>query len=262
MKRLENKVAVVYGNGTIGGAIAKAFAREGATVFLTGRTVKKLDTIANEILFDGGTIHTTELDALDEQAVEQHLNEVVRKAGKIDISFNAIGIPQKGVQGSPLAELAVESFLLPITTYAKSHFVTSKAAARRMIKQASGVILMHTPDASKISQPFVGGMVPAWSAIEALCRSLSVEYGQYDIRAVCLLTSGIPETALIDEVYDIHGTAHGMTREQFNAVMDGRTHRRRATTLAELTNTAIFVASDEGSAITGSILNLTAGMIV
>jgi NAD(P)-dependent dehydrogenase (short-subunit alcohol dehydrogenase family) len=262
MKRLANKVAVVYGDGNVGGAIAKAFAGEGARVFLTGRTVKKLDAIAGGVLPGGGAIETDRLDALDEQAVERHMSEVIKKTGKIDISFNAIGIPQKGIQGIALTELPVESFSLPITTYTQSHFVTAKAAARRMVKQGHGVMLMHTPNASRISPPFVGGMVPAWAAIEALFRSLSVECGQYGVRAVCLVTTGIPETSLIDEVWDIHGKAHGITFEQFHSVMEGQTHRHRLTTLEELTNAALFVASDEGSAITGTILNLTAGMIV
>ncbi len=129
MKRLENKVAVVYGDGAIGSAIAKAFAREGARVFLTGRTLTKLDAIADEILSGGGTVETAQLDALDERTVEEHMNETVRKVGKIDISFNAIGIRYKGFQDIPLTELSVESFSLPITTYTQSHFVTAKAAA-------------------------------------------------------------------------------------------------------------------------------------
>jgi len=118
MKRLENKVAVVYGDGAIGGAIAKAFAREGAKVFLTGRTLTKLDAIAKEILSaeDGGAIETAKLDALDERGIEKHMSETVSKSGKIDISFNAIGIPYKGFEDISLTELSVESFSLPITT--------------------------------------------------------------------------------------------------------------------------------------------------
>ncbi|GAC1601471.1 MAG: SDR family oxidoreductase [Chitinophagaceae bacterium] len=262
MKRLKNKIAVVYGDGNVGGAIAKSFAQEGARVFLTGRTAKKLEAITNEIKSGTGNVETAQLDALDGKAVEKHMTEVISKAGKIDISFNAIGLPQKGIQGIPLTDLSVESFLHPITYYTKSHFLTAKAATGRMTKQGHGVILMHTPNASHISPPFVGGMVPAWSAIEALCRSLSVEYGQQGVRSVCLFTSGIPETPLIDEVWEIHGKAHGISFEQFHAMMEGATHRKRLTTLKELTNAAIFVASDEGSAITGTILNLTAGMIV
>jgi len=262
MERLKNKVAVIYGNGAVGGAIAKAFAYEGAKVFLTGLTLAKLKAIADEIVSGGGIIETSRLDALDEQAVEEHMSEVIAKAGRVDISFNAIGIPQKGIQGVPLADLPVERFTFPIVTYAQSHFVTAAAAARRMVKQGRGVILMHTPNASRISPPFVGGMVPAWAAMEALCRSLSVEYGPDGLRAICLHTTGIPETVLIDEVFEIHGKAHGITFEQFTAVMEGMTHRRRLTTLKELTDAAVFAASDEGSAITGTILNLTAGMII
>jgi NAD(P)-dependent dehydrogenase (short-subunit alcohol dehydrogenase family) len=262
MKRLENKVAVVYGDGAIGGAIAKAFAREGAQVFLTGRTASKRDTIADEIRSLGGVVTTTQLDALDQEAVNAHMEMLLKHAGKIDISFNAIGIPQKGIQGISLTELATDAFFLPISIYTQSHFITAKAAARVMSKQGNGVILFHTPNASRISPPFVGGMVPAWSALEALCRSLSVECGPQGVRAVCLQTTGIPETPLIDEVWEIHGKSHGITFEQFHGIMEGMTHRGRLTSLAELTNAAVFVASDEGSAITGTIMNLTAGMIV
>ncbi len=262
MKRLENKVAVVYGNGSVGEAISKAFAREGARVFLTGRTSKRLDTIERDILIAGGAIETAELDALDEPAIEEHMNGIMRETGKIDISFNAIGIPQKGIQGIPLIELPEKSFSLPIATYTRSHFLTAKAAASRMVKQNQGVILMHTPNASRVSPPFVGGMVPAWAALEAFCRSLSVECGPYGVRAVCLFTTGMPETSLIDEVWEIHGKAHGVSYEQFHSGMEAMTHRKRLTTLKELTDAAVFIASDEGSAITGTVLNLTAGMIV
>ncbi|MGZ3814498.1 MAG: SDR family NAD(P)-dependent oxidoreductase [Mucilaginibacter sp.] len=262
MKRLENKVAVVYGDGTIGAAVAKAFAREGAMVFLTGRTLSKLNAVVNEAMSYAGAVETAQLDALNEEAVEVHMNDVIKKVGRVDISFNAIGIPQKGIQGIPLTELSVESFSRPIATYTQAHFVTSRAAARQMSKQGHGVILMHTPNASRISPPFVGGMVPAWAAMEGLCRSLSVELGQTGVRAVCLHTTGIPETSLIDDVWDIHGKAHGITFEQFHSVMEGMTHRHRLTTLKELTDAALFVTSDQGSAITGTIFNLTAGMVV
>lgn len=262
MKRLKDKVAIIYGDGNVGCAIAKAFAREGARVFMTGRTLKKLEAIADVSLPGGEAMEIARLDAMDEQAVEQHMADVIKNAGKVDIVFNAIGIPQKGIQGIPLTELSLESYLLPVTTYAQAHFVTARAAARRMVQQGYGVILMHTPNASRISPPFVGGMVPAWAGIEALCRSLSVECGQQGVRAVCLHTTGIPETTLIDEVWDIHGKAHGISFEDFHAVMEGATHRKRLTTLKELTSAAVFVASDEGSAISGTTFNLTAGMIV
>ena len=266
MMKLKDKVAVIYGNGAVGGAIAKAFAREGAKVFLTGLTLAKLNTIANDITRDGGLIDIAQLDALNEPAVEKHLVDVIKNAGKVDISFNAIGIASKDAQHALLTELSVESFSLPIVMYTQSHFITAKAAARRMVKQGNGVIVMHTANISRVSAPFGGGRPPAWAAMEALCRSLSVECGAHGVRAVCLCTTAIPETPVIEkafkDLYDANVKDSGMGWEQFYAMLVSGTHRKQLTTLKELTDAAVFVASDDGSAITGSIFNLTAGMIV
>src|SRR5262249_26995653 len=157
--------------GAVGGAVARAFAREGARVFLTGRHLDPVEAVANEITDSGGAAEAAQVDALDEQVVEEHLAEVIGRAGRIDVSFNAIGIPQRGIQGIPLTHLPAESFVLPVATYARAHFVTGKAAARRMIGQHAGVILMHTPEPARLGVPLVGGMGPAWAAMEGLCRS-------------------------------------------------------------------------------------------
>ena len=141
---LENKNAVIYGAaGAVGSAVAQVFAREGARLFLTGRDLGALDALAKEITAAGGAAETAEVDALDEKAVTDHVDDVVDKAATVDISFNAIGIPQQGIQGTPLTDLPVDSFASPINIYARAHFVTGRAAARRMIAQRSGVVLMH-----------------------------------------------------------------------------------------------------------------------
>src|SRR5262249_53911787 len=115
MMLLENKNAIIYGaGGAVGGAVARVFAREGARVFFTGRNLEPLNTLAKEITAAGGKVETAQVDALDEQAVTRHLDGVVDKAAAVDISFNAIGIPQHGMQGIPLTELSVDSFALPI----------------------------------------------------------------------------------------------------------------------------------------------------
>src|SRR5262245_21940412 len=91
---LKNKVAVIYGaGGAIGGAVARAFAREGARLFLTRRPLAPVDVVANEVNSAGRSAEAAEVDALDEQAVDKHLKSVIDKAGRVDISFNAIGIP-------------------------------------------------------------------------------------------------------------------------------------------------------------------------
>jgi NAD(P)-dependent dehydrogenase (short-subunit alcohol dehydrogenase family) len=260
---LKGKNAIIYGaGGAIGGAVARMFAREGARVFVTGRNLATVDAVARDIIAMGGAAEAARVDALDERAIGENLTAVVKKTGRIDVSFNAMGlVPQQGIQGIPLTELSVESFALPITTYTRAHFLTAKAAARRMIEQRSGVILMHTPEPARLGAPLVGGMGPAWAAMEGLCRSLSAECGAHGVRAVCLRTTGIPETATIDVVFGLHAKAHGMTREQFQSLMEGNTHRRRSTTLLELANVAAFVASDRASAMTGTVANLTGGIV-
>jgi NAD(P)-dependent dehydrogenase (short-subunit alcohol dehydrogenase family) len=259
---LENKNAVIYGAaGAVGATVASAFAREGARVFLTGRNPYALNRIAEEIRAAGGAAESAEVDALDEHAVTSHLDGVIDKA-TIDISFNAIGIKQNGIQGTPLTELALENFAWPINTYAQAHFLTARAAARHMIAQKSGVILMHTPEPARLGIPLVGGMSPAWAAMEALNRAFSAEWAPHGVRAVCLRTTGMEETPEIDVVYGLHAKAYGITVKEFAATMAGNSQRKRATTLAELAEVAVFVASDRAAAMTGTVANLTGGVIV
>jgi NAD(P)-dependent dehydrogenase (short-subunit alcohol dehydrogenase family) len=259
---LKNKNAVVYGaGGAVGGAVARAFAREGAKVFLTGRRVAPVKAVADEIAQAGRAAEVAQVDALDEQAVETHLGDVA-KSGNIDISFNAIGIPQKGIQGIPLSELPVDSFMLPVSSYARAHFLTARAAARRMVPKGSGVILLHTPEPGRMGAPFVGGMGLAWAALEALCRDLSCELASSGVRTVCLRSTGLPETGTIDVVFGAHAKAIGIEREQFQRMMEDMAHTRRSGTLAELANAAVFVASDGASGLTGTVINLTGGKAI
>ena len=132
---LEDKNTVIYGGGgMVGGAVARAFAREGARVFLAGRTLESLEEVAEEIRSAGGVAETARVDALDERAVEQHMGEVMEQAGSIDVSFNAISI--RDVQLIPLAEMSREDFLRLIVTGTSTHFLTARAAARYMARRS------------------------------------------------------------------------------------------------------------------------------
>jgi NAD(P)-dependent dehydrogenase (short-subunit alcohol dehydrogenase family) len=263
-KLLQGKVALIYAaTGAVGSTVARAFAREGAQVFLSGRRLPEVRNIAKEISSSGGGIaEAAEVDALDEESVEKYVQEIFEKTGQIDISFNAIGVPQKDMQGTLLTDLPVERFTMPIMTYAKSHFITSRAAARRMIVKHSGVILMHTPNPARMAIPRMGGMSPAWAAMEALSRDLSAELATQGIRAICLRTTGLPETKTIEVVFGEHAKAMGITPDEFQRLLEGLTHNKRHTTLAELANAAVFAASDLSTGMTGAIINFTGGMIV
>lgn len=260
---LEKKTAVIYGGaGDVGSAVARTFAREGARVFLAGRTGAKVDAVAREIVRDGGRAEAAEVDALDERSVEEHLARVEKSAGRVDVSFNAIGTTNAGLQGIPFSELSLESFMAPISTYVTTHFLTARAAARRMTRTRGGVILTITSIPSRMAIPLVGGIAQAWAAIEAFSRNLSAELGPHGIRAVCLRPHAMPETGTIRESFELHAKAAGMTSEAFQALNEGTTHLRRLPTLAQLADVAAFIASDRAGAMTGTVANLSCGALV
>lgn len=259
---LKDKVAVIYGaGGGVGGAVARAFAREGAKVFLTGRRGASVEAVAKEISSAGGSAEAAEVDALDEKAVDDHLQSVIDKAGRVDISFNAIGIPNANIVGVPLAELDVEQFSLPITTYATSYCLTARLAARRMVANGSGVIMTVTALHSRTGIPLVGGYGPAQAVKEALTRDLSAELAPQGIRVVGLRPQGMPETRTIKEAYEPRAKASGMTWEQWQEMLASKTHPRRLMTLEEMANMAVFMASDKASGMTGTTVNLTMGSL-
>ena len=259
---LKNKNAVIYGaGGGIGGAVARAFASAGANLFLTGHKLAPVEVVAKDIVSAGGSAEAAEVDALDEKAVDKHLQSLIDKAGRVDISFNAIGIPDTKILGVPLVEMDVEQFSLPITAYATSYFLTARLAARRMLANKSGVIMTVTALLSRTGTPLVGGYGPAQAAKEALTRDLSAELAPQGIRVVGLRPQGIPETGSLKEAFEIRAQALGVTWEQRQEMLASRTHTRRLSTLAEMANVAVFMASDKASGMTGTIVNLTMGSL-
>ncbi|TCN41641.1 NAD(P)-dependent dehydrogenase (short-subunit alcohol dehydrogenase family) [Kribbella orskensis] len=259
---LHDKVAVIYGaGGGIGGAVARAFAAEGAKVFLTGRSLAPVEVVAKDIVSAGGSAEAAEVDALDEQAVDRHLQSVIDRAGRVDISFNAVGISNAEIVGVPLAELGVEQFSLPFATYATSYFLTARLAARRMIPNQSGVIMTVTALHSRTGLPLVGGYGPAQAAKEALTRDLSAELAPHGIRVVGLRPQGMPETRTIKDAFLPRAKASGMTWEQWQELLASRTHPRRLMTLDEAANMAVLMASDKASGMTGTTVNLTMGSL-
>jgi NAD(P)-dependent dehydrogenase (short-subunit alcohol dehydrogenase family) len=259
---LKDKVAVIYGaGGSIGSAVARAFAREGAKVFLTGHSCAAVQAVAKQIESAGGSAEAAEVDAVDEKAIDQHLQSVVMKAGAVDISFNAIGAPNKTILGVPLVELDVEKFSLPISTYTTSYFLTARAAAKQMIPNKSGVVMTVTALPGRVASALNGGYGPAMAAKEQMTRDLSLELAPHGLRVVSLRPHGIPDSNTMREVFDLKGKPAGTTWEQFQAYLACTTHPRRVMTLDELANVAAFVASDNASAMTGTTVNLTIGAV-
>jgi NAD(P)-dependent dehydrogenase (short-subunit alcohol dehydrogenase family) len=257
---LQNKVAVIYRDGgAIGGAVAPAFASEGARVSHR-RKQAFVEAIAKEIVSAGGSAEAAEVDALNEQAVDKHLQFVIGKAGRVDISLNAIGIPDKEVVGVPLVEMDVKQFS-PITAYTTWYFLTSRWAAKQMIPNKSGVIMTVSALPARMGSRLNGGYGPAQAAKEALTRDLYAELATQGIRVVALRPHGMPETSTMREVYDLKAKPSGLTWEQFEGHLASATHPRRVMRLDEMANVAVFMASDKASGMTGNTVNLTMGSL-
>jgi NAD(P)-dependent dehydrogenase (short-subunit alcohol dehydrogenase family) len=260
LRSLTGKVAVVYGaGGAIGGAVARAFAAEGARVFATGPHRESVDMVVKEITAVGGTAEAAEVDALDEQAVDGHLRYVADTADRVDISFNAFGLRHTDILGVPLADMDAERFLAPITAYTASYFLTARLAARRMIPRGSGVIMTVTALPARTATALNGGYGPALAAKEALTRDLSLEFAPHGVRVVGLRPHGMPETGTMRKVFDARPP--GPTWEEFQEYLAGSAHGKRLMVLREVADAAVFLASDRASGMTGTTVNLTMGAV-
>ncbi|GAA3350478.1 SDR family oxidoreductase [Amorphoplanes nipponensis] len=244
---LSGKNAIIYGAGSIGGAIARAYAAEGARVFLAGRTRATLAAVAGPI---GAEI--AEVDALDERAVDEHADAVAATAGGIDISVNVIA--DHDVQGTPMTDMAPDDYLSPVVTNVRSKFLTARAAARHMKPRGSGVILTFggSGDRTASGRFRLGGLQTAFEAVEAMRRQLATELGPYGIRVITLRTGGIPEAV----------PARYKGRAEIAARLAADTALGRAATLADVGRVAVFAASDHARSITGAALNMTCGAVL
>ena len=237
---LEGKNAVIYGGGgAIGGAVARAFAREGATVFLAGRTVEKLEAVAADVRAAGGEAEVAAVDALDAAAM-----------GRIDISFNLISIGD--VQGTPLIEMDVDDFMAPVVNAVRSTFLTARAAGRAMVRQGSGVMLIFGGSGPPLRDYSIGGLQVAFEALEAMRRQFAIELGRHGVRVVTIRTSGVIDS--IPEGYD--------GRDELVASLEDMTMLGRGAVLEDVGNVAAFVASDKARTMTAATANISCGALI
>ena len=233
---LENKTAVIYGaGGAIGGAVARAFAREGARVVLDGLA----------------------------QRSTRSTRRPSRSTWTPSAASTSPSTPSAPARRDrlPLTELSPDAFARPIDFYTRANFITATAAARLMSAQGSGVILTLTAVPGRSPARLIGGQAPAWAAVEAFTRSLALEVGPAGVRVVCLRAHAIPETPLIEHNFATAAEAAGVAPSEFQALLEQSTLLKRLPTLDEVADTAAFLASDRAGAMTGTVANLSAGGI-
>lgn len=254
MEILNNKNVIIYGaGGSLGGAIAKAMAAAGANLFVTGRNLAPVQAVADEILQSGGRAEASEVDAMNEDEVGNHLQMVLQKTGSVDVSFNAVGVDI--VMNSPLLELSLDDFVRPITQLMQTHFITATAAAKAMKKQNAGVILTLTATPGGIGYPYNGGFAPACCAIENLSKNLAIELGIHGIRVVNMRSGGSPDSRVFKEAIKRQPEVMAPILKQ----MEADTMLKKLPLMKDIAHLAVFLSSGLAANITGVTVDITGG---
>ena len=260
-KILHGKRAVIFGaGGSIGAAVAKEFAAEGAEVFLSGRTRSNVEAVANQIKKAGGRAHEAVVDALDDALVNTYLEAISREHGPIDVEFNAVGpLASDYRNGTQAIELGIDEFMLPVNTVLKSQFITARSAVRHMIRQGSGVIIFLTGSPARGHVEGATAIGAAFGAVETLTENLALEVGASGVRVVCLRTTANIDSRAISQTIDLLAAKANAPREQMIARMASFNFLKTPAMIRDTARMAVLLASDRGRLLTATTINSTAG---
>jgi len=257
---LQEKRAIVFGaGGSVGAAVAKALAAEGAEVFLAGRTKSNVEAVSNEIATGGGRARATAVDAVDHAAVDEYVDGIAA-GGSIDVVFNAIGpLATEYGNGKNAVDLTIEEFMVPLTTIVKSQFITARAAARHMVKQHSGVIIFLTGSPARGHVEGATAIGTAFGAIETFMENLAVEISPAGVRSVCLRTTANTDSRTIQQTMDVLAGMMNVTKDEMIARIAGLNFLKVPASVSDTAKAVAFLASDRARLMTGTVVNSTAG---
>ena len=261
--RLQDKIAVIFGaGGEVGGQVAEEFANQGARLYLSGRTSQHVQSVADAMSDDGRVAGAAELDALDEEAVDDYLDKIVAEKGRIDLVFNAMG-PQPAEYGNATSvmSLPVDKFMLPTSTIVKSQFITARSTARHFLRQGTGVVVFLSATVSQ-GAANTSAIGAAYGALESLTRSLAVELSPHGVRVVCVRSMGMTETRTMQQTFELGAKAAGVPKEKVAEAVTSRALLGRSPSLVDTARLISFLASDEARTITGAIVNSSSGQVL
>jgi NAD(P)-dependent dehydrogenase (short-subunit alcohol dehydrogenase family) len=264
MEILKDKVAVVFAaSGEIAGAVARSFARNGAKLYVTARNLDAVKVLAHEIKADGGRAEHAKVDASEEGEIDSFLKKVISDEGKLDVVFNGIGVSYSEMGGRPPTTAAsFEQFMAPMVKICGSQFLTSRVAAKYMIKTRSeGTILLHTAALSRSKFPNLAGITAASAAVEGMTRVMAAEWGGDGIKVICICSGAIMETKRISGWIESSAKHLGIPSEQMIAQYKAFDILKTSPTLKQVGGTAVFLASEIGTAFNSHIVDVDCGKL-
>ena len=255
---LKDKTAIVYGaSGAVGGAVAKAFAREGARVFLAARGRPGLETVAEEIRAKGGQAEVAPVDATDVEAVEAHLEVIAAKAGPVKVMFNGSGWAD--TQGDLLTDITWDKYFGCLEVAMRNWYATGAALARHMGRNGGGAIVGITANAAREAYAYVGSFGVTCAAVEHYLRQLAVENGPNGVRVCWVRSPGSPDAPGVREAWMLRAEELGVSFDEVHREFAKDTPLRKVTALAQVADAAVLLASDLAAGMTATMANATGG---
>jgi NAD(P)-dependent dehydrogenase (short-subunit alcohol dehydrogenase family) len=254
---LENKVALITGSGRgIGRAIARLFAKQGASVFLTARTETELAAAAKEIAAEGGKAAHAAADLAQEQDCTKLLAAAREKFGRIDILVNNAGHYGPVV---PLEEYPLEEFDKVIAVHLRAAFLLSKLVLPEMYARKSGIILNISSLSAKAAYSWGSAYAAAKAGLLGLTRVMAAEAARQGVRVNAICPGPVTETVMSKELGITLANRLGLDPEDqlkgfLNSLLQGR-----GQTAMEIAQAALFLCSDMSSAMVGQSINVDGG---
>lgn len=262
METLKNKVAAVFAaNGAIASAVARSLANENAEVFLSGRNLHAVQSLAEEINAKGGKAHALQVDAMQEQEIEHFLGNIIQEKERLDVVFNGIGSRAGQLQyGTPSTQLPFEKFMEALEVSLGSQFLTSRVAAKHMIQTGTpGTIITLSASLSRIKVPFMAGITAACAGIEGLTRTLSSEFGQAGIKVICLNSTALVETRTIQETNSLNAKTVGISEEKFSEQLKQGYLLGKSPSPIDIGQFTAFLATEAGALLNSHVVDVDFG---
>jgi NAD(P)-dependent dehydrogenase (short-subunit alcohol dehydrogenase family) len=255
--RLKDKVAIVTGGGTgIGKAISLTFAVEGAAVIVAARNLARLDETVKEIMSKGERATAIQTDVTDENQIKRMVAKVLNEYAKIDILVNNSGIPGPTAN---IVDMNLNEWNEVLAVDLTGTMLCSREVLKTMILRKDGNIINIGSRAGRAGFPKRSPYCVAKWGIVGLTETLAIEVGEYNIRVNCISPAGV-KGERHETVWRAKAKAMGISYDEIIQKAASKYALKRETEPSEVAAAAVFLASDEASAITGHTLVVDCGV--
>jgi NAD(P)-dependent dehydrogenase (short-subunit alcohol dehydrogenase family) len=253
---MKDKVAIVTGGGRgIGRAISIAFAAEGAMVVIAARDLLRMEDTAKEIRSCGGRVDTVVTDVRYEDQIKKMVAHTLDKYGQIDILVNNSGITGPTAN---LAEIDLNDWNEVMTVNLTGPMLCAREVLQPMIASRKGNIINISSEGGRSGFPMRGPYSVSKRGLIALTETLAIEAGEYGIRVNCI-SPGRVRGERVEHVVKVKAELLGLKYDEVMATLTMDCSLKRLIEPSEVAAAAVFLASDESSAITGHTLVVSCG---